>query len=75
MDVRKKIIEIAQANKSFKVSNIVEALGGKVSRQYVARIVSDLVSKNKIIKGGSTKQSTYALPKNAAYLGKSLQKR
>lgn len=75
MEIKDRILQIAHDKKGFKVADIVKALGGKVSRQYVAREVAVLIGEKKLIKGGSTKQATYALPENAAYLGKSLQKR
>jgi len=75
MDIKNTILQIARKKRGFKVSDVVRASRGNVSRQYVARIISDLIKDKKLIKSGSTKQAIYALPENAAYLGKSLQKR
>ena len=75
MRTKEKILQIARDKKSFRVADVIEVLDGKVSRQYVAREIAALIAEKKLIKGGSTKQATYALPENAAYLGRSLQKR
>lgn len=74
MDIKKTILTFAREKKNIKVSEVVRHLNNKFSRQYIARIVSGLVDEGKLLKGGSTNQAAYALPENAAFLGKSFQK-
>lgn len=74
MDIKKNILEFAREKRSIKVSEAVEHLNNKFSRQYIARIVSGLLDEGKLLKGGSTNQAVYVLPENANFLGKSIQK-
>lgn len=75
MDTRNTILEIASKAIKFKTSDVVKALNGNVSRQFVSYEINSLVKQGKLIKGGSTKSSFYTLPSNASVLGTSIHKR
>jgi hypothetical protein len=59
-----KILEIAKNGKVIKTAEI--AIRFHVSRQYAAFLVTQLVSANKLIKIGSTRNAKYILPEYAA---------
>ena len=75
MDIREKILQIAQKNKKFKTTDVVKSLGNNVSRQYVTRLITAMVEEGHLVKGGATKQAFYALPENSTSLGDEIKKR
>jgi len=75
MDIIEQILNIAKKQKTFTTLDVVKKLKNKASRQYVARVISILLSEGKLVKTGATKHATYALPENAASLGDSIKKR
>src|SRR4030042_3017541 len=75
MDTKATILEIASKETKFKTSDVVKALRGKVSRQFVSYEINSLVKQGVLIKGGSTKSSFYTLPSNASVLGTKIHKR
>lgn len=64
MDIRKAILQIANEQKTFKTSGVVNKLGGKISRQYISALISQMVKDGFLLKGGSTASSFYVLPAN-----------
>ncbi len=74
MDVRQAILKVAAKNRTFKTSDVVVVLNGKVSRKWVSALISNFVRKGVLIKSGATAGSTYALPQNAPELGNSIRK-
>ena len=75
MDTKSTILNIASKATKFKTSDVVKALNGNVSRQFVSYEINNLVKQGKLIKGGSTKSSFYTLPSNASVLGTKIHKR
>jgi len=75
MNIRGKILEIANANKKFTVTDVLRYLDDKVSRQYISRLINELVAEKKLIKAGSTRKAAYSLPKNVLALGNKIKKR
>lgn len=75
MDTKETILEIAAQKTKFKTSDIVKALHGKVSRQFVSYEINKLVKGEKLIKSGATKSAFYALPSHALILGTKIHKR
>lgn len=75
MNTKNKIKEIAAKRRTFKTSDVLEAMDKRVSRQYISRILKELVDEEELVKGGSTKQSLYALPKNIDALDNTIKKR
>lgn len=69
MEVREAILKIAGGRKAFKTSDVVAALRGEVSRQYVHRTIRDLAAAGLLVKAGATRGAAYALPQHAAELG------
>lgn len=65
MDIKETIAKIADKKEVFITMDVVKALGGKVSRQYISSIINDMVKEGLLLKGGSTASAFYALPKNA----------
>lgn len=74
MNVRQTILEVASKNRTFKTSDVVAVLNGKVSRKWVSALISNFVKKGMLIKSGATAGSVYALPQNAPELGNSIRK-
>lgn len=75
MELKDTILSIAKSKKRFKTSDVLRIVKNEYSRQYVARITSELVSEKKLVKSGSTNNSAYCLPSNIASLGNSAKKR
>ncbi len=75
MNIKKTILRTANNNIKFQTSDVVMALNNQVSRQYVSFLISNLVRDGVLIKGGSTANAYYALPKNADMLGDIIKKR
>ena len=65
MDIRDKILQIANERKTFKTADVVKEMEGKISRQYVSALISLMVKEGLLIKGGSTASAFYALPINS----------
>lgn len=75
MDVRKTILDISKEKKTFKTADIVKRLEGKISRQYVSAILSQMVRQGLLLKGGSTASAFYALPENSESIIESISLR
>jgi len=75
MTIKNKIIDFANKHSKFQTRDLVVHFGDKYSRQYISRILNELIDEGKLVKDGSTKMSFYALPKNAGDLGDSLMLR
>lgn len=67
--LRETILRIAATQKIFTTADVVTALHGTVSRQLVHRVIHRLVAAGTLIKAGTTRGATYALPRHAAALG------
>jgi anti-sigma regulatory factor (Ser/Thr protein kinase) len=74
MAVKDTILQTAKERKTFKTSDIVEIMGGKISRVWVSASISQLVKQGTLIKSGSTTNARYALAENASELGSSISK-
>ena len=75
MDVEKTILKLASQRKKFKTADVVERLEDNISRQFVSRVINELVKQGKLAKSGSTRSASYALPEKAAFLGNRVKKR
>lgn len=64
MDIRQTILHLANERKTFKTADVVEQLEGKISRQYISALISQMVKEGLLLKGGSTSSAFYALPSN-----------
>ncbi len=67
--MKEKILKFAKEKTTFKTSDLVGFFSNTFSRQYVARILNELVNEQRLLKDGSTRSSTYSLPKNSKFLG------
>lgn len=74
MEIKQIILEIAKVNKTFKTTDVVKALNGKVSRKWASSSINNLVKKGILVKSGATAGATYALPENARELGNIIRK-
>lgn len=74
MELKEVILSLAKKKKKFRTSDILHEVKNNFSRQYIARIVSELVAEQKLVKAGSTNNSAYCLPANIAALGNSAKK-
>ncbi|MGI6103391.1 MAG: STAS-like domain-containing protein [Patescibacteria group bacterium] len=75
MNINERILELSRYLGVFRTAQIVHALKGEFSRQYVARHIAQLVGEGKLVKQGSTRGATYALPEHAHELTDRIQKR
>lgn len=75
MSLEQTILDIAKKNKVFATKDIFLALKGKYSRQYVSRIINDLVKSGRLVRSGNTKIARYALFSNKEKLGQSVEKK
>lgn len=75
MAIREVILRVAAGRKTFRTSDVLAAVHGQVSRQYVHRTIRDLVAAGALIKAGTTRGATYALPQHAAELGLMVRRR
>lgn len=64
MDIRKTILQIANEQKTFKTTDVVKNLRGKISRQYISALISQMVKEGLLLKGGNTASAFYVLPSN-----------
>jgi len=74
MDINEIIIKVASERKTFKTSDVLEALDNNYTKQHVSALISVMVKKGILVKAGSTAKSTYALPENASLLGNVIKK-
>ncbi len=69
MDIKELILDLATVQGKIKTSDVISALKGAKSRQYVNSIIRDMVNKNILLKSGTTAGSYYVLPKDANLIG------
>jgi anti-sigma regulatory factor (Ser/Thr protein kinase) len=74
MSIQDEIIKVAKAKKVFKASDVAKE-APDFSRQYISRIIGDMVKKGTLLREGSGRWSTYALPEYRDYLGHRLRRR
>jgi anti-sigma regulatory factor (Ser/Thr protein kinase) len=75
MEPRQAILNIANDKKTFKTSDVVEKLDGKISRQYISALISQMVREGLLLKGGSTASAFYTLPINSDLVSESIRLR
>ncbi len=75
MDIRNKILQMANERKTFKTADVVKKIEGKISRQYVSALISLMVREGLLIKGGSTASAFYTLPSNSDLLVETIKLR
>lgn len=73
--VQEAIRALAGRRKQFASSDVLDALGRRVSRQYVSRILSQMVRDGALVKGGSTRGAFYAHHKHAGDIPLRVRKR
>ncbi|MGH2436934.1 MAG: STAS-like domain-containing protein [bacterium] len=73
--IREAVLATAQTQERFNTADVLKALGRKVSRQYVSRILSEMVKDGTLIKGGSTRGAFYAHAKHAMEIPLRVRKR
>lgn len=72
MIMKDKILEQARKHRKIRTIDIAKDL--QLSRQYISKILNELVSEGKLVRGGPKNKATYALPENAAFLGNEIKK-
>ena len=66
MDIKSQIKKLAFEQKTIKSSDFLKS--GNVSRQYIARLLKEMVVDGELVKGGNTRKAIYSLPENAVYI-------
>ncbi len=74
MTIQEQIQAVAKNKKVFKTSDVAKE-APEFSRQYISSIISDQVRKGTLVREGSGRWSTYALPQYKDYLGHRLRRR
>lgn len=75
MNIENTVIAVGKDKKVFRTSDVVTALDNKYRREYVSAVVKKMVETGKIVREGSGRWSTYALPEFQDYLGHRIKKR
>jgi len=73
MDLRQEILELIAQNKEVRTRELVKKY--KISRQYVSRILQQLVKRGDVVKLGSVRYAYYVSPKHAQKLKLKISKR
>lgn len=74
MNIKDQILDIAKKQKVFKASDVMEKIPD-MSRQYISRVISELYSDGALLREGSVRWSTYALPEHRDLLAHRLRRR
>jgi anti-sigma regulatory factor (Ser/Thr protein kinase)/uncharacterized protein (DUF1330 family) len=75
LEMREKILGLAKKRKGFTTKEVLEVLGEDYSRQYVSRVIGELVRKGELVKAGSTRGARYALPSKVEFFGEKLRRK
>lgn len=65
MPFKEKILRFARSRKAFTTADVVDFCKKKFSRQYIQRILNDLLKEGVIVKIGNTKGTIYAAKEHA----------
>lgn len=68
MDIRQRIIEIANTHDTFTTNDIISQLSRNFTRAYILRFVNDLLKTGEIVKSGTTRSAVYALAGKKGHL-------
>lgn len=71
--IKQEILKLAREKNRISTSDLVNQT--KLSRQYISRLLSELVKANKLVKSGEYRYTIYALPEKVSFLGKRVKKR
>jgi anti-sigma regulatory factor (Ser/Thr protein kinase) len=69
MTIQEIVTSVAKSKKIFKTADVMNRVSNKFSRQYVSAVISRMFSDGILIKEGSGRWTTYALPEYKDYLG------
>ncbi len=75
MKVVDAVSKVAKDKKRFRTSDVIRALGGYISRQYVSSELSKLYKSKKLVRAGSGQYVYYALPEYAYTLKNEVRKK
>jgi hypothetical protein len=67
MPLDRLILNLASQTKAFGSADVLKTTQNKYSRQYISRILQELVRDGKLVKSGSTRNSLYSLPENSLW--------
>lgn len=73
MEIVEQILQLARSRKTFTTKDVISKAAQPVSRQYVTRVLSQLIRQGQLAKGGTTKDAVYSLPQNALWTEPSLK--
>jgi anti-sigma regulatory factor (Ser/Thr protein kinase) len=74
-ELRKTIMNVAENAKKFRLADVLKAHPTEISRQYASRVLSEFVKKEKLIREGGGRYTTYVLPKYSHFLSNIYKKR
>ena len=75
VQIKKIISNLVRERKKIKTSDVIDILGGKISRQHISFIITEMVRKGELIRSGSYRYAVYTLPEYAFIFLKSIKKR
>ena len=74
MDLKDIITNVGEQKKVFKTSDVTD-ITTDYTRQYISKVIGRMVDKGELVREGSGRWSTYALPKYSDYLGHQIRKK
>lgn len=72
--IRDKILSLGEEKRKFKSSDISLALGASSTRQYVSRVLQEMVAEGELIRQGGGRYTVYALPKYSSHLTNTIKR-
>jgi anti-sigma regulatory factor (Ser/Thr protein kinase) len=69
MELKDQILAFAKRHRRFSVSDFLNSGSISITRTYVSKIFSELVSEKKLIRAGQSYKTVYSLPENVSSLG------
>jgi anti-sigma regulatory factor (Ser/Thr protein kinase) len=72
MDIKDFILSQAKQHPTIDMGLLLRTNNRAVSRQYIARLLNEMVANGILVKSGKTKSAHYALPENALWLQQSI---
>lgn len=74
MSIHDAILKFAEQTKTFKAADVLTGLVRPVSRGYVSKLLTGLVQQGRLVREGTRRGTTYALPEHSEHLGQRIRR-
>lgn len=74
MTIQDDILKFAERQKTFKAADVLAGLDRQVSRPYVSKALTTLVRQGRLVREGTRRGTTYALPQHREHLGQRIRR-